>query len=255
MNNNRFALVMDDSVSMRQYVTSVLRQDGCVGQILEAENPDSALRLLQQQEGRLQFIVSDWNMPGMPLPDFIETIKSQPRLADAPILLLTAEDELRAKAVAERVGAAAVLTKPFDPERLLNLAMIVTGTVERRAATRIKPFISCEVDVGFSKAQQPFSAEVVNISDTGILLCAPVPLYGPSFVYDVATLVLRSVTGEVINIYAQVMRIEADKEVHDAEKWVLMAFEYRNIGDDIRKSLRKFQEMNDSEIVTAVNIY
>lgn len=253
MSNNNFALVMDDSVSMRQYVSSVLRQDGCVGQILEAENPDSALRLLQEQKGSLQFIVSDWNMPGMPLAEFLESIQSQPRLAGAPILLLTAEDELRAKAVAESVGAAAVLTKPFDPERLLGLAMLVTGAADRRAAERITPFISCEVDVGFSKGQEPISADVVNISDSGILLCAPVPLYGPSFVYDVATLVLRSVTGEVINVYAQVMRIEADKEYHDADKRVLMAFEYRNINDDIRKSLRKFQKMNDAGQVSAIN--
>ena len=71
MNDNNFALVIDDSVSMRQTVMSILRQNSDVGEIVEAGNPDDALRLLLQHDGKLQFIVSDWNMPGMPLAELV----------------------------------------------------------------------------------------------------------------------------------------------------------------------------------------
>jgi two-component system chemotaxis response regulator CheY len=247
MNNNRFALVIDDSISMRQYVTSILRQDGQVGEILAVENPDSALRLLQQHEGSLQVIISDWNMPGMPLSEFIETIQAQPHLAGVPVLLLTAESELKARAVAETVGAAGVLTKPFDPEQLLVLATAAIGTVDRRGSRRITPFIRCEVDLGFSNAQQVFSADIVTMSDTGILLRAPVPPCGVGQVYDIASLILRSVEDEELRVHAQILRIEADSEYHGADKRLLMAFQYENMDNDIRRSMQRYQKMYDPE--------
>lgn len=240
MGNNDFALVIDDSVSMRQYVMSILRQDCRVGEVLEAESPDHALRLLQQRDGNLQFIVSDWNMPGMPLPDFLRSIQLRPRLAGAPVFLLTAEENKRARAVAEAVRATAVLTKPFDPERLLTLVMAATGIEDRRRAARIRPFIACEVDLGFSETQQVYSGEVVNISESGILLRTAVPLHGVGYVYDIATLTLRPAVGGPIKIYAQILRIEADTKHRDSEKKVYMAFEYGRMDDEVRTLLRQY---------------
>ena len=72
MNDSKLALVMDDSVSMRHHVMSILRENEDVGEILEADNPDEALRLLLEHDGKLQFIVSDWDLPGMPLADFLQ---------------------------------------------------------------------------------------------------------------------------------------------------------------------------------------
>lgn len=252
MSTGNFALVMDDSVSMRQYVTSILRQDGRVGEIVEAENPDQALRLLQQHDGTLQFIVSDWNMPGMPLVDFFKSIQLRPRLAGAPIFLLTAENEQKARLVAKSVGATAVLTKPFDPERLIVLAMAAIGVVERRLAQRIVPFIGCDVDLGFTDVQQTYAAEIVNISDSGILLRSPVPTQGVGYVYDIATLLLRPVTGETLKLYAQIIRIEGERTEPKEDKKVLIAFEFGRMDDGVRKMLRQYLQLNDPDAEVAV---
>jgi CheY-like chemotaxis protein len=255
MNDNNFALVIDDSAAIRQNVTSVLsilRQNGDVGEILEAEDADHALRLLLNHDGKLQFIVSGWNIPGMPLAEFLKVIQFQPRLAGAPLLLLTEEGNLAAKVTAKEVGATAVLTKPVDPERLLVLTMAVTGTVDRRRAKRIKPFIACEMELGFSKAKKTSSAEVVNISDTGILLRTPVPPRGVGYVYDAASLSLRPAEGEPINVSAQILRIEA--EDRQAQKTVLMAFEYQKMDEQARKSLTQYLRMHDSGTDTAAII-
>jgi two-component system chemotaxis response regulator CheY len=255
MNDNKFALVIDDSVAMRQNVMSILsslRQNGDIGEILEAENPDHALRLLLQQDGKLQFIVSGWNMPGMPLAEFLKVIQFQPRLAGAPVLLLTEEGNQAAKAVAKEVGATAVLTKPLDPERLLVLTMAVTGTVDRRRAKRITPFIACETELQFSKAKKISSAVVVNISDTGILLRTPVPPRGVGYVYDIATLVLRPAEGEPINVSARILRIEAETKGSDSEKKILMAFEYQQMDVGVRKLLMQYLQINDPETVADV---
>jgi two-component system chemotaxis response regulator CheY len=252
MSTGNFALVMDDSISMRQYITSILRQDGRVGEILEADGPDQALRLLQQRDGNLQFIISDWNMPGMSLQEFIKSIQLRPRLAGAPIFLLTAENEQKARSIAELVGATAVLTKPFDPERLIILALAAVGVAERRCAKRISPFIGCDVDLGFSDAQQTYSAEIVNISDTGVLLRSPVPLQGIGYVYDIATLVLRPASGGAIKVYAQIMRIEGDRMEQKEPKKVLIAFEFGRMDDGVKKLLREYLQMNDPAAVPLV---
>ena len=86
MNDNTFALVIDDSVSIRQQIVSILRDNDDIGEVLEAENPDDALRVLLQHEGNLQFIVSDWDLPGMPLTEFLNLIQFQPRRAGHRLL-------------------------------------------------------------------------------------------------------------------------------------------------------------------------
>ena len=245
--NEKFALVIDDSVSVRQQIMSILRGNDDVGQILEAENPDVALRLLLQHEGNLQLIVSDWNLPGMSLAEFLKVIQFQPRLAGAPLLLMIDQGKQEAKTVAKEVGATAVLTTPLDPERLLVLSMAVTGTVDRRRTKRLTPLIDCEIDIEFAKAKKPSSAEVVNISDTGILLRTAVPTSGAAYVYDIATLTLRPAEGEPIIISAKILRIEADSKSRASEKMVYMAFAYEKIDDDARKSLIQYLQKNDPQ--------
>jgi len=250
MNDQNFALVIDDSLAMRQNVLSILselRQNGEIGEILSAENPDDALQLLLQHDGKLQFIVSDWNMPGMPLAEFLKVIQFQPRLAGAPLLLLAEEGSSDARAVAKEVGATAVLNKPLDPERLLVLTMAVTGTADRRRAKRIKPLIACEMELGFSKAKKTASAEVINISDTGILLRTPVPARGVGYVYDIATLVIMPPVGDPIQVSAQILRIEALPKETDSEKTVMMAFVYKEMDEVSKKSLQQYLQINDPD--------
>jgi len=247
MNDNKLALVMDDSVSMRHHVMSILRENEDVGEILEADNPDDALRLLLEHDGKLQFIVSDWDLPGMPLADFLQVIQCQPRLAGAPLLLLIEEDKQDAKALAKEMGATAVVTTPVDPERLLVLTMAVTGTVDRRRAKRIRSPIACQIELGLSKSKKGYAAKVVNISDTGILLRTPVPGRGAGYVYDLATLTLQPTQGDPIKVSARILRIEADNEHRDLEDQVLMAFEYKNMDAGDLRALRQYLKMYDPD--------
>lgn len=249
MHEKSFALVIDDSVSMRQYITSILRQDGRLGDVIEAENPDHALRLLQSNEGRLLFIVSDWNMPGMSLGDFLRSIQLRPRLAGAPVFLLTAENEAKAQFVADAIGASAVLTKPFKAEELLNLIVTAIGMDERRRAKRIQPLVRCDVDLGFSEGQQTYSGDIIDISETGILLRSPVPSTGAGYIYDFATILLRPVTGEVMKLYGQIIRLEAVKQHRDessTSKHVMIAFDFGRMDSATREQLQHYIMLSDA---------
>jgi two-component system chemotaxis response regulator CheY len=247
MNDNKLALVIDDSVSVRQHVMSILRENDDVGEILEADNPDDALRLLLEHDGKLQFIISDWDLSGMPLSEFLQVIQYQPRLAGAPLLLLIEEGRSDAKALAKEVGATAVVTRPLDPERLLVLTMALTGTVDRRRAKRIRSPIACQMELGLSKTKKTYAATVVNISDTGILLRTPVPIRGAGYIYDIASLTLQPDQGEPLNVSARILRIEADSEDRDSEKQIFMALQYSAMDSGAQKSLRQYLQMYDTE--------
>ena len=247
MNNSKLALVIDDSASVRRDVLSILGENEDIGEILEAGNPDEALQLLMEHDGRLQFIVSDWDPPGMPLSEFLEVIQCQPRFAGAPLLLLIEEGRPDAGTVAKQLGATAVVTTPLDPERLLVLTMALTGTADRRRAKRIRSPITCQMELGQSKSKKSYSAKVVNISDSGILLRCPVPLRGVGYIYDTAGLVLQPTRGEAIKVSARIVRIEADSEDRAAETNILMALEYGVMDTGARKALRRYLQMYDPD--------
>ena len=84
----------------------------------EAVDGVSALRLLRTAAVQPCLIVLDLMMPRMSGWDFRMEQSSDLRLAGIPVVVVSA-DPLASQA--ERMGAAAVLSKPADPEQFLEL--------------------------------------------------------------------------------------------------------------------------------------
>ena len=244
MNETHFALVIEDSRSMREHVSLTLQQ-GAYTRVIEAENPDQALQLLNAQEGTLSLVVSNWNMSGMPLQDFINNIKEQPKSSQAVVLLLTSSNE--DKAQAQKIDADAVLTKPFKPESLLALIDEHVGIEERRRAKRVTPLKKCIIDLGFDDSLPAFSAEVINVSETGILINMPLPLIGAGYIYDFSTLMLQPEDGDAIKLYAQIVRLESDREsVQKGDPKVSMAMDFGRLDETTLNKLRRYITINET---------
>src|SRR5881396_2686118 len=103
-------LVVDDNTEVRQALVALLEAEGVDGV--------SALRLLRTGAVRPCLIVLDLMMPRMSGWDFRTEQSSDRSLADIPVVVVSA-DPLASQA--ERMGAAAVLSKPADPEQFLEL--------------------------------------------------------------------------------------------------------------------------------------
>jgi CheY-like chemotaxis protein len=113
-------LVAEDDVEMRSLVASVLRKGGY--QVLEAESgPDLLARArwsLQNggSQARIDLVISDVRMPGC---SGLEALSLLRHLGfEAPIIVVTAFGDAETHAGAARLGAKAVLDKPFDLEEL-----------------------------------------------------------------------------------------------------------------------------------------
>jgi CheY-like chemotaxis protein len=79
-------LVVEDELNIRKFVAANLKVRGF--QVLEAPDAETGLQLLQNSQPDV--IVLDIKLPGMDGWQFLETITSEPRLADIPTLVMTA---------------------------------------------------------------------------------------------------------------------------------------------------------------------
>ena len=242
MNESNFALVIEDSRSMRDYVSLILKQDAHIDHIIEAESPDQALEILNTQAGQPSLIISNWNMPGMPLQDFMLDIKSRPELADTAIFLLSGSSEEKAECLAQKILANAVLTKPFEADSLLTLINEHVGFKEKRRAKRVTPLKKCSIDLGFDDTQPAFNAEVINISETGILVSSPLPPVGAGYIYDFSSLVLQPEDGDSFKVYAQIVRLES---VQKGAPRVLMALNFGRLDEATLNKIRSYIIMNE----------
>jgi class 3 adenylate cyclase len=115
-------LLVDDEVRVLDSLEALL---GMEYEVLRADRPDAALRLLA--ETRPSVIISDQRMPGMLGTELLA--RSRDLVPDTVRILLTAFTD--ADALMESINAANIhhfLLKPWDPKELLH---VVRGGVER----------------------------------------------------------------------------------------------------------------------------
>jgi len=116
-------LVVDDSGITRRILINSLRAIG-FQDIIEATDGAQALEVCTPD---VDIVLTDWNMPGMPGVELIRNLRADPKLADIPILLVTARNAKDDVIEAAAVGVNGYIIKPFKPEVLrLKLEEILT---------------------------------------------------------------------------------------------------------------------------------
>ena len=108
-------LVVDDFSTMRRIVKNLLAELGFTN-IVEANDGSTALPILQQ--GGIDFLVTDWNMPEMPGIELLKTVRATPELSNIPVLMVTAEAKRDQIVEAAEAGVNGYVVKPFTAETL-----------------------------------------------------------------------------------------------------------------------------------------
>jgi two-component system chemotaxis response regulator CheY len=103
-------LVVDDYSTMRRIVKNLLHDLGYAN-VAEADDGKTALPLLEN--GSFDFLITDWNMPGMPGLDLLKAVRSNDRLKKLPVLMLTAEAKREQIVEAAQAGVSGYVIKPF----------------------------------------------------------------------------------------------------------------------------------------------
>jgi two-component system, chemotaxis family, chemotaxis protein CheY len=110
VNKEMKILVVDDFSTMRRIIKNLLHDLG-YADVTEADDGLSALPMLQQ--GQYDFLITDWNMPGMQGLDLLKAVRADERLAKMPVLMLTAESKREQIVEAAQAGVNGYVIKPF----------------------------------------------------------------------------------------------------------------------------------------------
>ena len=124
-------LVVDDSMSVRRAVATLLEDQGY--EIVQARDGLEAVKSMES--ARPDLLLTDLEMPNMNGLELIAHVRSRSELASLPVIMITSRSMDKHRRQALTSGVDVYLTKPYtDQELLQHVANAVTGRVERRAA-------------------------------------------------------------------------------------------------------------------------
>jgi two-component system chemotaxis response regulator CheY len=124
--SNMSILVVDDFSTMRRIIKGLL-QDLGYSNVTEADDGLTALPLLKA--GNFDFLITDWNMPGMPGVELLRQVRADERLSKMPVLMLTAEAKREQIIEAAQAGVSGYVIKPFT-------AAVLKEKIEKIFATK-----------------------------------------------------------------------------------------------------------------------
>jgi two-component system, chemotaxis family, chemotaxis protein CheY len=123
-------LIVDDFSTMRRIIKNLLRDLG-FNNTQEADDGNSALPVLQS--GNFDFLITDWNMPGMTGIDLLKAVRADAKLASLPVLMVTAEAKKDQIVEAAQAGVNGYIVKPFTA---VTLKEKIDKIFERLAAAQ-----------------------------------------------------------------------------------------------------------------------
>ena len=117
-------LIVDDEAHIRMLIGQTLEELEDEGvNFFTAENGEQALEIIQVERPQLVFL--DVMMPKMNGMEVCRRVKKELGLNDVFIVLLTAKGQELDRQKGQEVGADVYMTKPFDPEKILEKARVV----------------------------------------------------------------------------------------------------------------------------------
>jgi len=114
---NKTVLVVDDSAVMRQMVSATL--EGAGYSVLLAEGGQAALAHLGSTQ--VDLVLTDWTMIPMDGGELTRQLRQLAAYAHVPVVVLSTISGEAGKSQARQAGANGWLSKPVQPETLLDV--------------------------------------------------------------------------------------------------------------------------------------
>ena len=110
LDKNMKILIVDDFSTMRRIIKNLLRDLG-FNNTAEADDGNTALPMLQSTH--FDFLITDWNMPGMTGIELLKSVRADGKLTTLPVLMVTAEAKREQIVEAAQAGVNGYVVKPF----------------------------------------------------------------------------------------------------------------------------------------------
>jgi two-component system, chemotaxis family, sensor histidine kinase and response regulator PixL len=124
-NQNRTAVIIDDSITLRQALVFTLQKAGY--QTIQARDGYEAISQIKSHP-EVTLIICDIEMPRMNGFEFLAHCMADEHLANIPILILSSRTAVKHRHLALKLGARAYLTKPYSEAQLIStISQVVTS--------------------------------------------------------------------------------------------------------------------------------
>lgn len=121
-------LVAEDNPNLRKVIVNIVRKIG-FAEIVEADDGQQAWEMIEQ--GGVDIVLTDWNMPRMTGLDLLQKIRGAPKpISNIAFLMITAADTKNAILSAGQEGADAYIIKPFSVNTIVEK---IEEAVQKRA--------------------------------------------------------------------------------------------------------------------------
>ncbi|TVQ22777.1 MAG: hybrid sensor histidine kinase/response regulator [Leptolyngbya sp. DLM2.Bin15] len=121
-------LVVDDSITLRQSLTSMLEKQGY--RVLQAQDGQDAIDRLQGNPD-VSLVLCDIEMPRMNGFEVLSFAGQHPHLSKVPIVMLTSRSSDKHRHLALGLGASAYVTKPYSEVQLIKTIEDTLGQTQR----------------------------------------------------------------------------------------------------------------------------
>ncbi len=131
-------MVVDDDPDTVTILSHYLVREGFVA--LEAASGRDCLKLIKDSEADV--ILLDLMMPEMDGFQVVKALKNNPETAEIPVIMITARDDMDARAEGMRLGVSDFLAKPVFRKQLANriraqLDMVATARTTQATLSRL----------------------------------------------------------------------------------------------------------------------
>src|SRR6266850_2071725 len=124
-------LIADDNPVMKHLLAAVVKQQQC--EVVIASDGRDAYRLLQT-DSKFRAAILDLTMPFLEGLDLVHYMRSERRLMRIPIMIVTAEENIKLMSESLSAGATAFLPKPFTPEQLESAIRVLLHSQRMRSS-------------------------------------------------------------------------------------------------------------------------
>jgi len=171
-------LIVDDDPTQRRLMRAVCEKAGYP--VLQAANGESALSLLQSQQGAdVALIMLDLRMPGLGGMETLKRAKSYRE--DLPVIVLTAQGGIDTVVEAMQNGASDFFVKPASPERVIvSIKNALNMTTLKGEVSRLKR--KHEGAMGFKDlvGESPALRHVTRLGERAAASTIPILITGES---------------------------------------------------------------------------
>ncbi|MEN8228053.1 MAG: response regulator [Bacteroidota bacterium] len=156
-------LVVEDNEEVRSYLVDLLSEQY---NVLEARNGLEGIELTIEYKPSL--VISDVMMPLMDGFELCQRIKSNDTISHIPVIILTAKGSPQDQLFGTRKGADVYLTKPFDPELLIEKVKALMSTRKKLAARFSKKVTLAPNDAEISSEESKFLEKAIKVIEKHI---------------------------------------------------------------------------------------